>query len=319
MFQKNWHFPSIFHSQFAESVDFKNDTVILAPANDGIDMPSQNPMASPHFFCLGAKLLQGQRSFLPQGEGFVFHEKSTTSRPRLNNLVEADLEVFQQQTLKNHMLFHVFSRMQFESQPCLKKKSGSFCLGFCCTCKRGPKVRRTAAQYLESHKPGCHFWPMDVFFFGKFSLWFFAVSIVSIGIWDMSWDNYRMSVPCQTFDSVNGTGGELPPHLRHSSTGKGPGLAFGMERCKSRSACNSWSKAMAIFGLRGVLTISEGSFRVFGFFLGVFLLLIWIDVLIGCTDHVLWYNFCWVNLRLLWIFMRALLFNRKRLEIFKFN
>ena len=126
MFQKNWHFPSIFHSQFAESVDFKNDTVILAPANDGIDMPSQNPMASPHFFGFGAKLLQGQRSFLPRGKGFVFHQKSTTSRPRLNNLVEADLEVFQQQTLKNHMLFHVFSRMQFESQPCLKKKVDLF-------------------------------------------------------------------------------------------------------------------------------------------------------------------------------------------------
>lgn len=106
--------------------------------------------------------------------------------------------------------------------------------------------------------------------------------------------------------------GTAATHLRHSSTfGKGPGLmAFGMERCKSRSACNSWRR---ILGLRGFPTIflGEGLFGSSGvFFLSVLFFFVavhlnrWFNWMIML--HVLWYGFLWV----------LLLFKWKRLEIF---
>lgn len=121
---------------------------------------NQNPNL--HIFFHGAKLLKGQRSFWPPGKRrgwFFFHQKleQLQKTPNLNSLVEADLwknissqKLFEAQN--NHFLNTKKRWILFGKAPKKIKKKGPFLFQFLCTCKRGPKVRRTAAQYLESHK-----------------------------------------------------------------------------------------------------------------------------------------------------------------------
>lgn len=64
--QKKWHSPSIFHSRFANYVDFKNDTRLSLHHRHATQI-----QISISFFH-GAKLLKGQRSFLPPKGSLVF-------------------------------------------------------------------------------------------------------------------------------------------------------------------------------------------------------------------------------------------------------
>lgn len=114
-----------------------------------------------HIFFHGAKLLKGQRSFLPRGKGFVgfcFIRNSTTSRPPTSTawwkLTSGNEISSQKLCMKHQPIFCRKKRMGsfWQRTEKISQKGEPFWFGSLCTCKRGPKVRRTAAQYLESHK-----------------------------------------------------------------------------------------------------------------------------------------------------------------------
>ena len=189
--QKKWHFSSKFHSQFAHDVDFKNDTRLSLHQQIMASTCNQNPNLT--IFFHGAKLLKGQRSFSPRGKGRVgfcqqkFNNfkpppastawwKLTCGKISSHKLFEAQNNHF----CKKQKKWDLFGKAPKKNP---KKKGEPFWFGFLCTCKRGPKVRRTAAQYLESHKQTIWDVIADQ---GKFShVLFFSNNDSKIGIWDI--------------------------------------------------------------------------------------------------------------------------------------
>ena len=266
------------------------------PTNHGIDM--QPKSKSPNLFSTALSCWKGRDHFCLEAKAlffFAIRNWNNFKAPNLNSLVEADLwkRYHHQDCLKHKPIFCRKKRMgSFWQSTEKNQKKGPFLFQFLCTCKRGPKVRRTAAQYLESRKNK----PLGMWFLTRgscmFCVVFFNNNDSKIGIWDIltKIENIPPDKPLKTAATCN-------PHLRHSSTfGKGPGRsAFGMERCKSRSACNSWrrilgfrgSRIFHVFWGRGFSGLLEFFACRFCFFVSVHLNR-WFHWMIML--HVLWYD-----------------------------
>ena len=68
--QKKWHFSSIFHSQFADSVDFKNDTRLSLHQQIMASTCKQNPNLP--FFSTALSCWKGRDHFCLQGKTGLF-------------------------------------------------------------------------------------------------------------------------------------------------------------------------------------------------------------------------------------------------------
>lgn len=168
-----------------------------------IDM--QPKSKSPYLFSTALSCWKGRDHFCLQKAAWFLPSENWNNfkAPNLNSLMEADL-------WKNIITKTVWSTNPFSAE---KEEVGSFSqrnekkpkkrtffvFQFLCTCKRGPKVRRTAAQYLESRKNK----PFGMWLLtrGSFLMFCFFSNNDSKN-WDLGHLNQNRKYPTwQTFDS----------------------------------------------------------------------------------------------------------------------
>ena len=263
------------------------------PTNHGIDM--QPKSKSPNLFSTALSCWKGRDHFCLEAKALFFfcHQKlEQLQGPQPQQLGGS----WPLEKISSPKLFEASQPFSAERKKWIflakhRKnipKRGTFLFRVLCTCKRGPKVRRTAAQYLESHKQTIRYVIADQ---GKLYVLFFFHNDSKIGIWDIltKRENVPPDKPLKTAATCN-------PHTCaiHRPSAKDQGwwpLAWNAARVEALAIPGG-----AFWGFEDFSWFfGGGAFRVFrSFFLIVVLFVAvdlnrWLHWMI--MVHVLWYDF----------------------------